>query len=180
MDSGLITGRYASALLQYAEAEGQGAEVLRDAQSLISLLPALEKYLHRIEGPSAKLQLLHKALPQMCAPLDRFLSLVMDHHREEHLKRMLQDYCREYRKLHGIAEGRLTVASQPSGELIAALEKFTRERRGAQKVEIEVNIDPDIIGGYVYRVGDLRLDASVKRQLREIEKKFETKNKRII
>ena len=41
-------------------------------------------------------------------------------------------------------------------------------------------MDPDIIGGFVYTVADKRLDASVRRQLSELRKAFETNNKRII
>lgn len=180
MDSGLITGRYAAALLQYAREQGQGENVLRDAQRMLAQLLALEEYLHRVAELSGKEELLRKALPDMCEPFGRFLHLVLVHRREGYLKRMLQFYTEEYRRQNGIAAGRLTVASQPAEALLEALEKYTRENCGASKVEFEIKVDPDIIGGYIYRVGDRRLDGSVRRQLRELEKKFENKEKRIL
>ncbi len=180
MDSGLITGRYAVVLLQYAQEQGQGESVMRDAQRLSALLPALEKYLHRLERAHEKEELLKKALPDMCEPFGGFLHLVLEHRREGYLKRMLQTYISSYRRQNGIAVGHLTVASQPTQTLLEALEKYTRDSCGASQVEFDIKVDPDIIGGYIYRVGDRRLDASVKRQLRELEKKFETKEKRIL
>ena len=78
-------------------------------------------------------------------------------------------------------DARLTVASEPSEQLLERLRKMTLATGEAKSVDIEVEIDPGIIGGFVYKVADRRLDASVRRQINDLKKAFETNNnKRII
>ena len=42
-----------------------------------------------------------------------------------------------------------------------------------QNVELEENIDPDLIGGFVLQVGDKLVDASISYDLRTIAKQFQ-------
>lgn len=176
-----MASRYASALEQYSCSEGQSGECYADARHLLELIPAIEGYLRKPLPYETKMEILSRALPGRCDSFSRFLSLVVSHRREVYLRRILQSYIAEYKKARGIADARLTVASEPSEELLEKLRRLTIERTGANSVDIEVTVNPDIIGGFVYTVADKRLDASVKRQLNELRKAFETNNnKRII
>ena len=105
---------------------------------------------------------------------------MVSHRREAYLKRILQSYIAQYKKVRGIADARLTVASEPSEELLEKLRSLTLSQTDATSVDIEVTVNPDIIGGFVYTVADKRLDASVRRQLNDLRKAFEPNNKRII
>lgn len=175
-----MASRYASALEQYSCSEGQSGECYADARHLLELIPAIEGYLRKPLPYETKMEILSRALPGRCDSFARFLSLVVSHRREVYLRRILQSYIAEYKKARGIADARLTVASEPSEELLEKLRRLTIERTGANSVDIEVTVDPDIIGGFIYTVADKRLDASVRRQLNELRKAFETNNKRII
>jgi len=180
MNSGLIAKRYALALEQYAESQGQSESCLKDAKRLMQVLPQLDEYLRQPLPDKEKDELLCKVFPDMGEVFHRFLLLVLAHHRESYLRRILQSYMAEYKARRGIADARLTVAADPSEALLERLKKLTIEGTGAKSVDIEVTIDPEIIGGFVYMVNDRRLDASVRRQINDLKKAFETKNKRII
>jgi len=180
MNSGLLASRYASALERYSCEQGQSGECYADARQLLALIPSIEEYLRKPLPAETKTEILSRALPGRCDSFGRFLLLVVSHRREMYLRRILQSYIAEYKKDRGIADARLTVASEPSEELLEKLRKLTLASCGATSVDIEVTVDPDIIGGFVYTVADKRLDASVRRQLSELRKAFETNNKRII
>ena len=39
---------------------------------------------------------------------------------------------------------------------------------------------PDLIGGFIFTINDLRIDASIRRQLDTLKKQFIEKNRRIV
>ncbi len=65
----------------------------------------------------------------------------------------------------GHLSARVTVARPlgPSGE--AVIETFLREHTGAAEIELEVIVDPAIIGGVRIETPTAELDATVRRQL---------------
>lgn len=147
---------------------------------MLKVLPALNEYLGKPLPSETKMELFSKAVPDMCPPFARFLKLVVSHHRETSLRRILTSFIAEYKKKRGIADARLTVACEPSGQLLERLRALTLEQGGYKDVDIEVTVDPGIIGGFIYKVADRRMDASVKRQINDLKKVFEKDNKKRI
>ena len=49
-----------------------------------------------------------------------------------------------------------------------------------KKLELEVVVKPDLIGGFIIEVGDHLLDGSVRRQLDIIRRQFVVRNRRIV
>ena len=180
MNSGLLAKRYATALERYGSECSQADECLGNARTLLKALPALGEYLGKPIPSSQKMELLKKAVPEMCPAFERFLSLVLEHRRESGLRRILSAFIAEYKRVRNIVDVRLTVASPPSDQLLDRLRSLTLEQIPGSTVDIEVTVDPGIIGGFVYKVADRRLDASVRRQINDLKKAFETNNKRII
>lgn len=164
MNSGLISSRYATALLQFAREENAAGDVYSDAMELLSSLDD------------------EQALPgciEKCTDQTRtFISLVIKNGRVECLKSILRRFITLYRKSEGITKAALTVAA-PSPQLEERLQELLRER-GLRKVEFESTVDPGLLGGFVLQVDDLRLDASLRRGLLSIQKEFEDKNRKLL
>ena len=176
MNGGLIAKRYGAALEQYAAECGQQSECYRDARALLALLPELRDYLRSPHPAAEKMALLSKAVPGACPAFVRFLQVVTAHRRESRLTTILHSYIALYKKANGIVSARLTVASAASEELLRKLEALTLESTGARSVEIDVEVNPAIIGGFIYKVEDRRTDASVLRQINDLKKAFEFNN----
>ena len=73
---------------------------------------------------------------------------------------------------------RLTTAAVIPGlddRLKASLESAT-----GLKVEMECSIDPELVGGFVLRTDELLLDASVRRRIEDIRRKFVINSNRIV
>ena len=54
------------------------------------------------------------------------------------------------------------------------------KQKTGDDVIIEVDVDPSIIGGFVFDIDDYLMDASIKRQLDIIREQFIERNRRII
>lgn len=67
----------------------------------------------------------------------------------------------------GVLEAEITAAAKPSDAEVKAIIKRLEARFG-KKIEAQVKVDPEIIGGVKIIVGDTVIDASVRGQLQEM------------
>ena len=70
-------------------------------------------------------------------------------------------------------------AVPPPESLLEQLKAMVRERTGSEAL-IEVEVDPSLIGGFVFDIDDAMIDKSVSRQLELIREQFIEKNRRIV
>ena len=71
------------------------------------------------------------------------------------------------------------MAVPPSEDLLARLRALVKERTGDEAL-IDVEVDPDLIGGFVFDIDDALIDKSVARKLELIRLQFIEKNRRIV
>lgn len=186
MNVGIISARYANALLKFASADGVEERVYEQAATLeksLSLLPELRRV---IDSPknipdSIKLNVLLSAVGGDKADtvhIRKFFALVSRHKRMKYLRFMLRAYMDLYRKSRNIRVGRLVTAVS-SDEEIPGLPEFMEKMAGG-KVIFERLVDPSIIGGFILELDGNRLDASVASQLKRVKSQFIEKNRRIV
>lgn len=99
-----------------------------------------------------------------------FLLLLVDRQRINIVEGVFNKYLENLRKLNNIVLAEVTSAIQlyegEAEKLVAKIKNLT----GANGVELETNIDPDIIGGVIIKVGSQNYDASIRGQLRRIRR----------
>lgn len=184
MNSGVVSSRYAKALLKFAQERGVGDKVYSQSLVLVSTfrsVPAFSGYVGNRQELSldGKMRLLSAALDEpVCEELERFVRLVYSSGRMEFLSGMLESFIRMYRKANGIKVGRFVTAVRDA-DLCSRLENMLGDRTDAV-VHLEADSDPALIGGFVLEIDDLRLDASVASQLRRIENSLTDKGNRIV
>ena len=173
MDIGVISVRYARALLKSATEAKIDAQVYHDMQLLAKSyidVPALRQ---TIDNPmldkEKKQMLLYTAIGgEQAAELSKaFVALVLKEGRENMIQFMANSYVTLYHQQKNIILGRLTTATRVS----AAMEQKMRtvvEAKTKGTVEFETQVDPDIIGGFVLEYDTYRMDASVKYRLNSI------------
>lgn len=183
MNTGIISSRYADALLKYVKETGEGTAVFRQAGILYEALQASGKFARLLESQTLfssdeKMALVRRVFGEekMCLTMEKFLRLVLMHGRVEYLRYMLYDFRERWYDANGIRHARLVV-SAPSPELEERLKRISREITG-KDLEVKTEVDPSLIGGFVFEVDDKRVDASVSRQLSELKRRFEEKNNR--
>ncbi len=86
---------------------------------------------------------------------------------------LIKDFESEFESFVNARLGKLKAEIVSAEELAAeTVEKIreTMEKVFEKKVEVETKIDPSIIGGFIVKVGDKVLDASVKTQIERLKK----------
>ena len=111
--------------------------------------------------------------------LDRFLALVCSNGRMDMVEDILRNFVDAYRRSMGVRKAHLVTVSTPPPHLLDQLKALVKEKTG-DDVLIETEVDPSLIGGFVFDIDDYLMDASVKRQLELIREQFIERNRRII
>lgn len=176
MNTGMIPSRYAKALYEYAGEKSANERVYGEMQRLAGSFaaePALRRALDNpVLTPEQKSGLVYNAAGgDPSDELKRFVELVLSHKRMQLLHRMALDYMALYRRAHNISTGELQTA--------VAVDETTEQRlkewivsRTHGTVELRTLVRPDILGGFIFEMNSMRLDASVATQLREIREQF--------
>ena len=184
MNSGPIAHRYAKALLKYIQETGAGEKVYSQACVLalrIQEIPALAEALQNHQGLSfeRKIKLMEAAVGTTLEnEILRFVALVYAQKRMNYLLRMFYSFIEQYRQANSIKVGRLVTAC-PVLDLKERLQTVLSERYGAT-VLLEEELNPDIIGGFVFELDGYRMDASVEGQLAKIRRQLVQNNNRIV
>ena len=173
MDIGVISVRYARALLKSATdaslAETLYAEMQRLVQCYLDI-PALRQ---TIDNPmlakDKKQMLLETAVGgDGASPLSKsFIALVLKEDRENMIQFMAASYVTLYRQQRNIIRGKLTTAVAVSPQMEQKMRQMV-EGKTQGTVEFETQVNPDIIGGFILEYDTYRMDASVKSKLNSI------------
>lgn len=184
MNVGVVAYRYGKALLKYVQENGSGEKVYSQALQLVGRMSSVEQLRDVLENRDdvsldRKVKLLEAALEYPLEPeLLRFVHLVYDRRRLDLISRMLHSFIDQYRESNNIRTGHLVTAI-PADGLKRRLESIFSEKTGAE-VSLSEDVDPDIMGGFIFDLGDFRLDASVESRLRKIRDGLIEKNNRIV
>lgn len=173
MISGLIPHRYARALYKFAGENGAQESVYAEMNRVIEAFaanPTLGKVLSNpFVAPDDKRKLLLAAAGEK--PGDdyrRFVSLILDHRREEFALLMAYAYRDIYRKENNISTVRITTAAQLPEEEMAKLKQVVQNAYKDRVFEYTSAVDPDIIGGFIIDVDNTRMDASISNELEQL------------
>jgi F-type H+-transporting ATPase subunit delta len=101
-----------------------------------------------------------------------FLKLVTANKREEFIPGMCRQYIHLYKKEMGILQASIGTASRLHDALKKEIISMIRDAFHA-KIELEEEVNKDLIGGFVLRIEDKQLDASVKGALNRIKKELQ-------
>lgn len=184
MNTGPIAHRYAKAALKYAQDTGSGDIIYSQAcvlvlrmQEIRQLADAVQK--HPEVTLERKIEILESALGEpMADALRRFVVLVYEHKRIEHFERMLYSFIEQYREANAIMVGKLVTAAPVAG-LKERLQTALSEKTGVS-VLLDEETDPEILGGFVLNIDDLRVDASVEGQFRLLRRELLDNTNRIV
>jgi F-type H+-transporting ATPase subunit delta len=98
-----------------------------------------------------------------------FLKLIAERHRVPAVFRIRREFDDLWREENRLLEVRVTSAKPLDDELIKSIGQRIEEQTG-QRIDLDANVDPDVIGGLVLRVGNLVMDASVRGRLERLRK----------
>jgi F-type H+-transporting ATPase subunit delta len=168
-----ITTPYADAFLQVAESRQEVDQVVDQAKAILALWHNTPELREAMSSPvlevDAKKAALEKLFTEQVTPsFLNLLKLLADRQRIGILDAVLERMLELHREQRNIALATVTSASALSEEQQAELSKKVQAVAGTDKLEINLNVDPDLIGGFVVKVGSKVIDASLAGQVRRL------------
>lgn len=165
---------YAKGLLGAAQQAKSADRVLGELESLqadvLNKLPSLRLTLTSPRvATEEKVALLDKAFKGKMSPtVLNFLKVVANHGRLD----CLPDIVKSYRKLVSDSEGKVEITVRAAYPLSNPLRDRIAARLGEvlkRKVTLNVQVDPELLGGLVVQIGDTLYDGSLAAQLQRMK-----------
>lgn len=146
---------------------GISPEDLRSLEDCFRSVPGLGKLL---DNPAVNRRAKHRVIERIFPEsLHRFVKTVSDHRRAEQMPGILEAYRGYERRARGILAADLYCVSEPDSVQYEQLKDFVKKEYGAEGAELTVKICPELIGGFVLRVGDREYDWSLRGRIRQLE-----------
>jgi F-type H+-transporting ATPase subunit delta len=98
-----------------------------------------------------------------------FLELVAERHRMPAMFRIRREFDQLWKQENRLLEVRITSAIELDDEIVRDIGERIESQTG-QQIDLDANVDPDVIGGLVLRVGNIVMDASVRGRLQRLRK----------
>ena len=177
MDNGRISVRYARALFQTAQEQGCEDAVYDGLTRLANnYLQAIAQFNEVLADPiverEEKVKLVEMAVGEPLHDcLKQFIAFVAEQKREDKMLLIAMKYMEMYREKHNILSTQVTTATELTEESYDKIKAFIKQTFGAD-AEMEVHIDPNLIGGFILDIENTRMDASVAGQLNALKNKL--------
>ena len=81
---------------------------------------------------------------------------------------MIADYRKLYDASRGVTRAEVTSAAALTDANVAALKDLLRAASGGREVDLDMKVDPAIIGGLIVKLGSRMVDGSLKTKLNAI------------
>lgn len=165
--------QYANALLQLTDEGGDAREVFTNLEAVSRSLkgnPELS-VLFKHPGISApeRLKLLSEVTKNLDKLSGRAIELLCERRKMHLLPSIMEEFYELLRARHNRVTAKLVCAEEIDEQEKNTI-KERLEKRLNKTVDLNVEIDKSLIGGYVLKIGDQVIDGSLKGRLQSIEK----------
>lgn len=173
MNTGHISSRYATALLDYSIEMRQQEEVYATMKLLSAVFLEVPELRSAMQDPSIrgsdKIEFIRTACGStLPSSLEKMIGLIVKNEREEHLQFITQRFIDLYRNRFKLQAGKLVTAvpvdPKTEKKLFDRISQITGE-----ELEVETVVDSGIIGGFILNLDDFRWDASISGELQRIK-----------
>ncbi|HCA09794.1 ATP synthase F1 subunit delta [Chryseobacterium sp.] len=171
-----VAKRYAQGLIDFTNESGQTAAVFSEMKDVVKIM-AQSADLNKFFGTpyidaKKKIEVADQIFKDFSVSSQNLIRLVIKHGRVNQLKNIAQEFINKVEDINGVQRITLTTATQLSQENLDQILRSTNLVKADSNFDLNVNVKPDILGGYILRVGDQQIDASVKTKLNQIKKDF--------
>ncbi|MXV39128.1 ATP synthase F1 subunit delta [Flavobacteriaceae bacterium Ap0902] len=176
-----VAKRYAKGLMDFLESSPEKEDiVMKEIKQLGELLREKEDLRNFFNSPVLEHRkmtaIMNEVFKDFTEETRNFLSLIIKQGRSRAIESIASEVMKLYRKKHKIEKATITSAYPlDDNQINAIIEKAKAGLPMGTTVEVTNRVNPDLIGGFVLRLADTQVDASLKTKLENIKKEFETK-----
>ncbi|MBB5755963.1 F-type H+-transporting ATPase subunit delta [Methylorubrum rhodinum] len=168
-----VAGRYALALYELARDERQVDEVAKNLEAFDALYKESADLRRLVKSPAFSAAEQTAAIGALLAKAGidglaaNFIKLSAANRRLFALPDMIRAYRAKVREAKGIVRAEVRVAEKPSDAIVEEIKASLREVAKSE-IEIDLHVDPSLIGGIVVKMGSRMVDASLRTKLNSI------------
>lgn len=168
--------RYAKSIIELAAEKGQLEAVRKDFKLILDVIRENRDFRAMLKSPvvnpTVKQKILTKVFAGKLSPItDLFVQIIVRKHREMYLLDIAERFVHQYELRNNITRGVLTSAIPLSdAQRKTILEKV--EKQMGTTFLLEEKVNPELIGGFVLRVGDVLFDGSIATELKDLKSEF--------
>jgi F-type H+-transporting ATPase subunit delta len=168
-----LAGRYASALFDLAREQKQIDSVGRSLDALNQALADSKDLSELVDSPLVSRQEANRAFGAIAPQLGldpitaNFLGVLARNGRKNQLRPVIRAFRRLAAEHRGETTADVVTARPLNDDQLAQLRTQLRARAG-RDVTIDAQVDPNILGGIVVKLGSQRIDASIRTKLNRL------------
>jgi len=176
MNGSKVAYRYAKSLLEIAQEQNILEKVYDDMLLVSSTLSENSEFAEYVSSPvvktAHKIEIAHKLFDGKIEELSmNFLVLIGENGREDVYPLIVKRFIHLYDEVRGIEVAKVISAIELDKETLSRIQKHVSLLTG-KTIDLETEIDEDIIGGYILKIGDYQYDASVKNNVQKLRREF--------
>lgn len=172
-----VGSRYAKALFDFAVEQNQLEVFFRDITLLNKTFAENEELRVIMRSPIVKfddkLQIVSTLFADTISSITlQYLSVIIRKGREN----ILDVICKQFIQLYKQSKNILPVYLQTAFKIDAQFQQRVislLEQRTGKTIELHTDVDPSLIGGFLLKMGDYRIDTTLKGKLANLRKEFE-------
>ncbi|MBL1408126.1 ATP synthase F1 subunit delta [Sphingobacterium faecale] len=173
-----VASRYAKSLLDLAQEQGHLEAVKSDMEQIAAVIKSSSELQAVLNNPIIKVDKKQNILSALFKDKVRpevtsFFDIMIRKGRGELVYATSLEFIREYNELKSIVKAEVLSAAALSPENLAALKATIGQQINAEVILVN-KVDPTLIGGFVVKVGDRQVDASLAGKLNKLERHFVT------
>jgi F-type H+-transporting ATPase subunit delta len=173
MNENKISVRYAKALFSLVKEDNTLDILKKDIELLYQCIREIPELQYVIQSPviraSEKIRLFDESFRGSFSDLTiKFIHLVLESRREEYLAGICRYFLDLLKAEQGIRSAELVTATPPDEKLRQSIIRLIT-RKFDSRVDLHEKVDQSIIGGFILRVGDQQIDASISNKLERIK-----------
>ena len=157
--------------------ESDPALIERDLASIVDAITQHDELRRVMTSPrtpqSARVNVMTAltARAKVQSPVAKLLAMLSERGRLDLLPDLLDVYRERLRAHNNIVRATVTSAAPLADDKVQQLEASLRELTG-KKVQLEIHVDPSMIGGVVTRIGSTVYDGSIRTQLQKMRQQL--------
>lgn len=168
--------RYAKALLELAQEQGVLEQVNQDLLLFKQVCDENRGVFLMLQSPVVphyrKMNVLREIFQQRVHPVTySIFEIITRKNREKILYAVAVSFHEQYNVQKNIQVAHVITTFPLDEPMRNQFLRLTEETTG-KKIELEEKVDPNLIGGYILRVGDRQIDESIKGKLQKLQYDF--------
>jgi F-type H+-transporting ATPase subunit delta len=170
-----MAGRYATALFELARDNKAVDAVKKDLDQFDTLIAGSTDLSRLVRSPVFGADEQLKALSAILTNAGitglaaNFLRVITTNRRLFAVRDMIRGYRNLVARHKGEVTAEVTIAEKLSDKNLDALKSALKSVTGGKDIDLDVKIEPDIIGGLIVKVGSRMVDSSLRTKLNSIK-----------